>query len=56
MKVSRIKRNRNIIRFKNEYYVVDDKTSIMLKMLQQSTNVQDFATKMNISEKKLAKS
>ena len=55
MKVSRIKRNRNIIRFKNEYYVVDDKTSIMLKKLQQSTNVQDFATKMNISEKKASK-
>lgn len=55
MKTTKIKKNRNITRFRNDYYVVDDKTSVMLEAIQRTTTVQDFAIEMNISEKRASK-
>lgn len=52
MKTTKIKRNRNIVRFKNDYYVVDDKTILALESIEETDNLQDFAIKMNLTENK----
>lgn len=47
MRIVKIKRNRNLMRFRNDYIIVDNKTAYLIEILDKSMNVQDFANQVN---------
>lgn len=52
MRIVKIKRNRILMRFKNDYLIVDNKTAKQMEILDKSTNTQDFASRAKIPIKK----
>ena len=55
MKIVKIKRNRNLMRFRNDYLIVDNKTAHLIEILDKSLNVQEFANQANLSINKAQK-
>ena len=55
MREFKLKSNRYIVKFQNDFYVVNKKTKDIFEILNRTNNIQDFAIESNLSLKKAQK-